>query len=89
MESIALIDVTNVPVLILEGIFEGRPYTFVVPDIEKFTQADWQRVETYYREIGFPDYVASGQFEKYVSQVLQNLRNGEKQNANANQIKAG
>jgi hypothetical protein len=73
LESITLIDVTDVPVLMLERTFEGRPCAFVVPDIGNFTPADWQRVETYYREIGFPDYVISGQFEKYVSQALQNL----------------
>ena len=73
MESITLIDVTAVPVLMLEGVFEGRLCAFVVPDIGNFTPADWQRVKTYYRKIGFPDYVISGQFEKYVSQVLQNL----------------
>jgi len=73
LESITLIDVTDVPVLMLESTFEGRPCAFVVPDIGNFTPADWQRVETYYREIGFPDYVISGQFEKYVSQALQNL----------------
>ncbi len=73
-ETVLLIEIDNVPTLTLERTVGDRPFVVLVPDLAKFTPSDWQRVEAYYREIGFPDYVASGQFEKYVKQVYHNLR---------------
>ena len=77
METYLLIEVTDIPMLSMQGRYEGLPCTYLVPDLEQFTPADWQRVERYYQSIGFPDHVASGRFTKYVHQVLRNLRDGE------------
>ena len=81
METYLLIEVTDIPVLALPGRYEGRPCTYLVPDLKHFTPADWQRVERYYQSIGFPDHVASGRFTKYVHQVLRNLHEGENTDA--------
>ena len=51
METYLLIEVLDVPMLNLPGRYEGLPCTYVVPDLEHFTPADWQRVERYYQNI--------------------------------------
>ena len=81
---ITLIDIPDIPTLVIEGMFDGSFCTIIVPDLDNFNQEVWERVDAYYRSNGFPDYVSSGQFEKYVRQVIQNVTNKAEQHDDKN-----